>query len=116
MKMTCASVAISACVALGLAFGPAARAESERSPNDGQARIADATLKLEKAFNDQFVHGAIDRGALSGPIDEVLRAMPEAARPKVEDHIAQVLQSAEKLASEMTPAARAQATAPDTIG
>jgi hypothetical protein len=134
MKMTYASVALSAGVALGLTFGPAARAEpsarqadhsaqevsaSEGSPNDGQARIASATLKLEKAFDDQFVQGAIDRSALSGPIDDVLQAMPEAARPKVQDHIAQVLQAAEKLASEMTPAERAQATASpalETIG
>jgi hypothetical protein len=84
-----------------------------------QARLADVTAKLEQAFDDQFVRGAIDRDALSGPIQDVVQAMPEAARPKVQVHIAQILQGAEKLASEMTPAERAQATASpalETIG
>jgi hypothetical protein len=133
MRMSYASVALSACVALGLTFGAAARAEpsagqadtardlsaSQASMPAEQARLANATLKLERAFDDQFVSGAIDRTALSSPIDEVLRAMPEAARSKVQVHIQQVLQGAEKLADEMTPAQRAQATtapALETIG
>jgi hypothetical protein len=131
--MAYASVALSACVALGLAFGATARAEQSAPPADPsvdpaashvslpaqQARLADATLKLERAFDDQFVHGAIDRTALSGPIESVLRAMPEEARPKVQTHIANILQGAEKLAAEMTPAQRAEATVPpvlETIG
>ncbi len=124
MRFAYASVAVSAGVALGLTFGSAARAESSPAQADpardvsssagapDQKRIADATLKLEGAFNDQFVKGAIDRSALSAPIDEVLRAMPEAVRPRVQDHIAQVLEAAEKLAPQMTPAERARATAP----
>ncbi len=132
MRMTYASVALSAGVALGLAFCLPARAEpaagqAEHAAQNGsgvesspeQARLAGATLKLENAFNTQFVRGAIDRTALSGPIQEVLEAMPESARPKVQLHITQVLQGAEKLASEMTPSERAQATASpalETIG
>jgi hypothetical protein len=123
--MTYAWVALSAGAALGLAFSAAARAEgsagqadpaqdvsaSEGSLPVEQARLAEVTLKLEKAFDDQFVRGAIDRDALSGPIGDVLQAMPEGARPSVRVHIAQILQGAEGLASTMTPAERAQATA-----
>lgn len=128
MKRTCVLVALSAGVAVGLAFAPVARAEgsaqqaddpaqqqsaSEPAANEGQARIADATLRLEKAFGDQFVQGSIDRSALSEPIDAVVQAMPEAVRPKVQEHIDQVIQSAVRLASQMTPAERtAAATAP----
>ena len=117
MKTTYLSAALSAGVALSLAFCPAARAEA--SPNAGQARIADATLKLEKAFNEQFVHGSIDRSALSGPIDEVIRAMPEAARPNVQAHIERVVQEGAGLAPLMTPEQRAQVTAsppPEKLG
>jgi hypothetical protein len=126
MRLTYVSLALSAGVALGLTFGAAARAEpaarqvdpaaqgvstSEASPPAEQARLAEVTLKLEQALNDQFARGTIDRNALSGPVDEVLQAMPEAARPKVQLHIAQVLLGAEKLASMMDPGDRAQAVA-----
>ena len=117
MKTTYLSVVLSAAVALGLAFSPAARAEA--SPNAGQARIADATMKLENAFNEQFVHGSIDRGALSGPIYDVIQAMPEAARPNVQAHIERVVQAGARLASLMTPEQRAQVTAsaaPENLG
>jgi hypothetical protein len=109
--MTYGSVALLAGVTLGLTASAAVRAEPSGSLPAEQARVAEVTLKLENALGDQFVRGAIDREALSGPIHDVLQAMPEAARPMVEVHIAQVLQGAEKLASEMTPAERAEATA-----
>jgi hypothetical protein len=126
MRLTYVSLALSAGVALGLTFSAAARAEaapgradpaaegvaaSERSLPAEQARLAEVTLKLEKAFDGQFAQGTIDRDALSGPIDDVLRAFPEAARPKVQLRIEQVLQGAENLTLHMTPAERAQAVA-----
>jgi hypothetical protein len=78
----------------------------------GQERIAATTQKLESAFNEQFVRGKIDRAALSGAIDDVVEAMPEAARPKVKDHIELVLQHGERLAAQLTPEQRAEAAAP----
>ena len=111
--MKSAWVVLSAGVALGLASAPAAWAEPAAGQGDaGQARIADATLKLERAFDEQFVQGSIDRSALSGPIDEVLRAMPETVRPSVQVHIARVLDVAERLASQMTPEQRVQVATP----
>jgi hypothetical protein len=108
--------AILGAIALGVAAGPsAAQADSNaqpaaESPSSGQARIADTTLKLEKAFADQFVQGKIDRSAL--PIDEVIQAFPEAARPKVQAHVDQILTTGEKLASQMTPEQRTEAVTP----
>jgi hypothetical protein len=100
--------------AIGLAgAAPASAAQ------DGQPRIADTTLKLEKAFNDQFLQGRIDRSALAAPITDVVQAMPEEARPRVQAHIEEVLQTGDKLASEMTPEQRARAVQPvsaETIG
>jgi hypothetical protein len=130
MKMRLVSTVLSAGVAVGLALGSSAQAEpssqtgqtqaaSEPAPSEGQARIADTTLKLEKAFDAQFVNGKIDRDALKGPIAEVIQAMPEAARPKVQTHIEQVLQAGEKLTSRMTPEQRTEAVAapaPEHVG
>ena len=87
---------------------PAQPAAESQSP--GQHRVADTTLKLEKAFNDQFVQGKVDRSAL--PIDDVVQAFPEAARPKVQAHIDQILTTAEKLAAQMTPEQRTEAVTP----
>jgi hypothetical protein len=118
MRITYASAAVSAGLALAVTFGATAKAEQGALPAE-QAQLADATLKLEKAFDDQFVQGTIDRDALSGPIQDVLQEMPEAARPKVQDHIGQILEGGAKLAAEMTPAERVQAVAPpalETIG
>src|SRR6516165_9336354 len=100
------STAIAVGIALGLATAePAARAEegsaSEASSSrvsPAQQRLADATLKLENAFNEQFVAGKIDRSALAGPIDDVLQATPEAARPQVSAHIDHVLAAGASLA------------------
>jgi hypothetical protein len=108
--MVYASAALSAGLTLAATFGSAAGAEPGALPAE-QAQVADATLKLERAFDDQFVRGSIDPEALSGSIQDVLQAMPEAARPKVQAHIAQILQGGARLASEMTPSERAQATA-----
>jgi hypothetical protein len=121
MKTKYMSVALTAGVALGLAFCPAARANAvaPQADESAQPRIADATMKLEKAFNEQFVQGSIDRGALSAPIDDVLQAMPESARPHLQAHIEQVIQTAAGLASQMTPEKRAQVTAsppPEKLG
>jgi hypothetical protein len=126
MKTKYTLVALTGAVATGFTLGCAAPAESssqaeqtaeqssavESSSSSAQARIADTTLKLEKAFNDQFLQGKIDRTALSGPIQDVVQAMPEEARPKVQAHIEQILQAGDTLASKMTPEERAQATQP----
>jgi hypothetical protein len=109
-------IAALATIALGVAAVPTtARADSKTQPaaefeRTGQARIAETTLKLEKAFGDQFVQGKVDRSAL--PIDEVIQAFPEAARPKVQAHIEHILTIGEKLATHMTPEQRAEAVAP----
>ena len=121
MKTSYVSAALSACVALGLTLGFSAQAEPSQpsvqvsAAHDagagGQARIAETTQRLESAFADQFVRGKIDREALSEPIRDVLQAMPDAARPKVQDHIDRVIESGQKAASEMSPEQRAQAAA-----
>jgi hypothetical protein len=114
---------MSAGLALGAALlSNAARAEelsaqgaalaAQASPATGQQRVAATTLKLEKAFTNQFVQGKIDRAALSGPIADAVAAMPEAAQPKVKEHIEAVLQQAETLLSQATPEQRAEAAAP----
>jgi hypothetical protein len=120
MKVKVASAALGAGLSFGLAMGCSApagpsddqgpQASPESAPAE-QTRIADATLKLEGAFREQFVQGKIDRSALSKPIDEVVQAMPEAARPKVQEHIDQVLSRGAELAAQMTPEERAQVSA-----
>ena len=128
MKRNYASVALSAGVALGLALACSARAEATPQPdpqgsesNAGlpaqQVRIAEATLNLENAFRDQFVQGKIDREALAEPIQQVIQAMPETARPKVQAHIDAVLAGGARAVSEMTPEQRARVAAPpETLG
>jgi hypothetical protein len=122
MKRNGASVVLSGGVALGLSL--ACSAHAEPTPQQGslpaeQVRIAEATLSLENAFRDQFVQGKIDRDALAAPIDRVMQAMPEAARPKVQAHIDAILAGGARAASEMTPEQRALAAAPpapETLG
>ncbi len=113
------SVVLSAGLALGGALlGANALANDASHPEEssarasGQEHIADLTQKLENAFNEQFARGSIDRSALAGPIHDVVEAMPAAARPKVASHIDDILQTAEKLATQMTPEQRAEAVAP----
>jgi hypothetical protein len=120
MKMKYVSVALSAGLALALTLGRSAQADTasqEASPSpaassDGQARLAETTQKLESAFADQFVQGRIDRAALATSIRDVVNAMPEGARPKVQQHIDQVLGAAEKLAPTLTAEQRARSAAP----
>jgi hypothetical protein len=120
MKMKYVSVALTAGLALGLTLGCVAQADtsthesssSQAAPRDGQARLAETTQKLEDAFADQFVHGRVDRSSLAAPIGDVVKAMPEAARPKVQQHIDQVLDAGEKLTSTMTPEQRAALATP----
>jgi hypothetical protein len=109
MKVNVASVAVIVGTALGAM--PVLSAQAEPAPAD-QARIAETTRKLEDAFRDQFLTGNIDRRALSAPIAEVVRAMPEAARPRVREHIDEVLRTGADLAARMTPEERAAASAP----
>jgi len=92
--------------ASGQGSGPQAGVPAE------QARLAQATYSLENAFRDQFVQGKIDRAALSDRISDVVQAMPEAARPKVQAHIDQVLQAGAQAAAQMTPDQRLQVSAP----
>jgi hypothetical protein len=64
------------------------------------------------------VRNEIDPAALSGAIDEVIRAMPETARPEVQQHIDEVLRMGQALASQMSPEQRASvasAPAPETV-
>ncbi len=101
-------VILSSALALGLSAAGTAAAD----PTPEQARIADSTLKLEKAFGAQFVQGHIDRDALAAPIADVLNTVPEASRANVQRHIENVLAQGEQLTSQMTPEQRAQGTAP----
>jgi hypothetical protein len=118
-KTLVGSTAIAVGIALGLATaGTTARAEegsaSEASSSrvsPAHQRLADATLKLENAFNEQFVAGKIDRSALAGPIDEVLQATPETIRPQASAHIDHVLAGGASLAARMTPEQRTAAVA-----
>jgi hypothetical protein len=107
MKTSCISVALLAVMLGGAAAANAATAEQ----SGGQARIAETTLKLESAFSEQFAKGQIDRAALAPLVNDVVQAMPEGARPRVQAHIEQVLQGGEKLAPAWTPQERAQAVA-----
>jgi hypothetical protein len=111
MRVTHTVAALSITTAVGLSFGSVAQAEPT-APSAEQVRLANTTQNLEQAFNEQFVKGSIDRAALAGPIEEVVQAMPQPARPKVQTHIDQVLQTAEKLVGQMNPEERAQAAAP----
>jgi hypothetical protein len=119
MKSKLSSVPLFGCIVTGLATAacsgasdPTTQGTSQASPADGQTLIAQSTLRLEKAFSDQFDRGQIDRVALQGAIADVIQAMPEEARPKVQQHIAEVLDKGEKLASELTPEQRAALTVP----
>jgi hypothetical protein len=109
---------------LTLALALCCSARADASPSDaegsgsptvqasGQAQIAATTLRLEKAFSDQFVKGQIDPEALAPLVDDVVQAMPEAVRPTVEAHIAQVLEAGQRLALQMTPEQRVQVAVP----
>ena len=120
MKRNFATVALCAGVGLGLTAVCSAQAEPSSEPGNAaqasvpaeQARLGQATYNLDNAFRDQFVQGNIDRAALSDRINDVVQAMPEAARPKVQAHIDQVLRAGAQVASEMTPEQRVQVSAP----
>jgi hypothetical protein len=126
--MTFASAALAAAWIVGASLGRSAQAEpssqgeeaianSAETAIDPQAHIAEVTGKLEDAFTDQFVRGTIDRGALANAIDEAVQAFPEAARPKVQAHIEEVLSTSEKLLPQLSPEERADAAAsPETLG
>jgi len=96
-------------VAVAVTLGSVAQAAPE---GVSQGQVAATTLRLEKAFSDQFVQGNIDRGALTGAINDVLQAMPETARAGAEEHIDRVIATGQKLAAEMTPDQRAAAATP----
>src|SRR5262249_10434764 len=105
-------VAITLC-ASGLALAVAGTAQAGQPQAQGdQAPIAAASLKPEKAFDQQFVQGKIDGSAISGEIAEVLQAMPEADRAGAQSHIEHVLQAGERLASRMSPEQRTDVAAP----
>jgi hypothetical protein len=110
-----AAVALFAGLALsipGAALADGSGSGGRGIPRADQPRVADTTMKLESAFDKQFVDGTIDRNALAGPIDDVLRAMPEEARPVVKAHIDVVLDQGERLAARMTPEQRQGAVSP----
>jgi hypothetical protein len=141
MKSTALSTSLFGCFALGLAtagcYAPSdlgddesenttdERTSATRSENPNtseptsatssgldQARIARTTLALENQFSDQFTRGQIVRTALEGAIDDVIQAMPEAARAKVQKHIDWILYAGNMLAPELTAEQRAAASAP----
>jgi hypothetical protein len=113
-------VALAAGIALGLsASSNTARAEEGSAPQQSssgvspeQQRLADAALKLDNAFTDQFKAGKIDRSALATHIDDVIQATPEKARPGMSEHIERVIAAGASLTARMTPEQRALAVAP----
>jgi hypothetical protein len=116
MKLTRLSLVLPTVVGVALTLGSAAQASPE---GVSQERVAATTLNLEKAFSDQFVQGNIDRSALTGAIDDVLQAMPEASRAGAQEHIDRILAAGQKLAAQMTPeqrAAVASAPSPEQVG
>jgi hypothetical protein len=119
MKTRCVSAGFCACFALAVALSGVARADADDvvtgprvSPATGQARIAGTTLRLEQAFSEQFVKGQIDRDALAPLVSDVVQAMPEETRPKVQSHVEEVLAAGQALAGRMTPEERARVAAP----
>jgi hypothetical protein len=112
MKMKYTPVALSTGLAVGLALASSARAEPSSSQPADQARVAEVTLNLERAFSDQFVRGQIDRDALSSKIDDVVQAVPESARPTVKAHIDRIIAVGSQAALQMLPEARAEMAAP----
>jgi hypothetical protein len=113
---------VTACLALGLPAraepsDPAPASSSQTAAADPQARLAEATAKLEDLFADQFVRGTIDRAALASAMDEAVQAFAESARAKVLEHIDDVLESAQQVASQLSPEERADAVAtPEQLG
>jgi hypothetical protein len=113
---------VAACLALALPAradpsDPAPATSSHAAAADPQARLAEATAKLEDLFADQFVRGTIDRAALASAMDEAVRAFSESARAKVLEHIDDVLASAQQIASQLSPEERAAAVAaPEQLG
>jgi hypothetical protein len=123
LKRAVVSLALSG-LALGLTVASAAQAEpasdAQASRSTSENPMAATTLKLEKAFSDQFVKGQIDREALAPLVRDVIQATPEAAQPRVQAHIDAVIARGELQASQLTPEQRAQVAAPppasDTVG
>jgi hypothetical protein len=109
--------------ALALALALSCSARASASPGESEssgapvaqasdaARIAEAALKLERAFSAQFVEGQVDRDALAPFVADAVRSMPEAVQPQVDSHIARVIDAGQRLASAMTPDQRAQLVA-----
>ncbi len=128
MKSIAALSPLFACLGFGLAAAgcydasPAAPETTQTTADDPfqtssaglNPEVARATLKLENQFADQFTRGRVDHGALQAAIDDVIHVMPETARLKVLLHIAWVLDTGGKLASEQTDEQRAAAAAPPT--
>lgn len=136
MRKQIASAAVLAGLGLGVAFGCSAQADdpaqaaegssSESMPKSGpstaqpqpsmfeagQAQMADATARLEAAFEKQFEQAAIDRAALEKLITEAVQAFPEPARMRVRLRIDEVIETGQKVASQMTPAERTKAVTP----
>jgi hypothetical protein len=111
-------------IAVALALCGAARADASGPeaagppgaaavPASAQARIVDATLRLERTFSSQFVNGHVDRAALAPLVDDAVHAFPQALQAPVEAHVARVIDAGQRLATELTPDRRAQiASAP----
>jgi hypothetical protein len=95
---------------VGCAVQPASNEEVDQVSGE-QERIAETTAALQDALTTQFEQGTIDRAALAGPIDQVVQSFPEEARPEVQSHIANMLDDASSLASQMSPEQRADVAA-----
>jgi hypothetical protein len=108
-KFIARSLTVAAALAFGTTVAGAARAEApaaEPVPITDQARLASATLRLEKAFADPFARGEVSREALADKIGAVIDASPESARADVGQHIERVVETGQKLSTEMSPADR----------
>ena len=105
----------------GMSAFEAAQAQAEAQANAlfgaAQAQIADATGKLEAAFEQQFRQAEINREKLQHLIDQAVQAFPAPVRGQVQLHIDKVIATAEQVAPQMTQEQRDEAVAhPEELG
>ncbi len=101
----------------GMSAVEAAQAQTEAQAKALQAQIADATARLEAAFEQQFKQAEISREKLQHLIDQAVQAFPAQARGQVQLHIDKVIATGEQVAPQMTQEERDSAvTPPEQLG
>jgi hypothetical protein len=118
MKTSLRSLSISgALVAVVACAGAASAQEAPVTAPDAIAEdraLAEAAMRLEGAFAEQFADGRLDRDALAPHVEAILAATPADARENVQAQIAQTLEVAEQILPEMTAEERQRIIALET--